>query len=62
MDETGDFPEQVETPVGWSCAGCGKTIEDGDEGRIIRWEGSAPKLVAYHRDCFEEATMMGIGG
>lgn len=62
MDETGDFPEQVATPVGWDCPGCGKPIEDGDVGRITRWEGPTAKLVAYHRDCFEEATMMGIGG
>jgi hypothetical protein len=60
--EPGDFPEQVTTPVGWVCQGCGKSIEEGDRGRISRWEGAEPKLVAYHRDCFEEATMMGIGG
>jgi hypothetical protein len=62
MAERGDFPEQVATPVGWSCQECGEPIREGDEGRITQWEGPAPKLVAYHRDCFDEAASMGIGG
>jgi hypothetical protein len=60
--EVGDFPEQVATPVGWVCAGCDKPIAEGDEGRIIQREGPHAKLVAYHKDCFEEAASMGIGG
>jgi hypothetical protein len=60
--EVGEFPEQVATPVGWVCAECDKPIEEGDEGRVIQWEGSHPKLVAYHKDCFDEAASMGIGG
>jgi hypothetical protein len=60
--ERGDFPEQVATPVGWTCQGCGEPIKEGDRGRITQWEGSDPRLVAYHRDCFDEATSMGIGG
>jgi hypothetical protein len=60
--ELGDFPEQVATPVGWPCQGCNEPIKEGDEGRITQWEGPERKVVAYHRDCFDEATSMGIGG
>jgi hypothetical protein len=60
--ELGDFPEEVQTPVGSHCAGCGRAIEEGDRGRVIEWETADRRHVAYHRDCFEEATSMGIGG
>lgn len=60
--DLGDFPEQAATPVGWICPDCGKPIQEGDRGRIIEWEGPKPKPVAYHRDCFDEAASMGIGG
>lgn len=62
MTEVGDFPEEISTPVGWICAGCGKPIEEGERGRIIEWQTADRRLVAYHRDCFEEAASMGIGG
>lgn len=62
MSELGDFPEEVPTPVGWVCAFCDKAIEEGDRGRIIEWTGPEPKPVAYHRDCFDEAVSLGIGG
>jgi hypothetical protein len=60
--DVGEFPGQVAAPVGWICAECDQPIAEGDEGRIIQWEGSHPKLVAYHKDCFDEAASMGIGG
>jgi len=62
VPERGDFPEEVATPVGWTCPECGKEIQEGEQGRVIQWEGPQPKLVAYHRDCFDEAASMGIGG
>jgi PHP family Zn ribbon phosphoesterase len=62
MAELGDFPEEVATPVGWICAQCGREIEEGDRGRIIEWETAERRPVAYHRDCFDEATSLGIGG
>jgi hypothetical protein len=62
MSELGDFPEEVVTPVGWTCAFCDRTIEQDDRGRIIQLEGPEPRPVAYHRDCLEEAASMGIGG
>jgi hypothetical protein len=62
MADRGDFPEEVTTPVGWTCPECGNAIEEGERGRIIQWEGPERKLVAYHRDCFDEAASMGIGG
>jgi hypothetical protein len=60
--ELGDFPEEVRPPVGWLCAECGRAIEEGDRGRVIEWETADRRRVAYHRDCFEEAASMGIGG
>lgn len=60
--ELGDFPEEVRTPVGWPCAECDRAIEEGDRGRVIEWETADRRRVAYHRDCFEEAASMGIGG
>ena len=62
MAELGDFPEEVPTPVGWVCPECGKQIEQEDRGRIVAWETAERRPVAYHRDCFDEATSMGIGG
>jgi hypothetical protein len=62
MSELGDFPEKVATPVGQACAFCGKSFEEGDRGRIIQLEGPKPRPAAYHRDCLDEATSLGIGG
>jgi hypothetical protein len=60
--ELGDFPEEVRTPVGWPCAECDQPINEGHRGRVIEWETADRRRVAYHRDCFEEAASMGIGG
>jgi hypothetical protein len=60
--ELGDFPELVATPVGWICVECDQAIQEGDRGRIIEWESADRRRVAYHRDCFDEAASMGIGG
>jgi hypothetical protein len=29
---------------------------------VIEWETADRRRVAYHRDCFDEAVSMGIGG
>jgi hypothetical protein len=55
-------PEKVPPPVGSLCAECDRAIEEGGRGRIIEWETAEPRRVAYHRDCFDEAASMGIGG
>jgi DNA polymerase III gamma/tau subunit len=62
LTELGDFPEEISTPVGSPCAECDRAIEEGDRGRVIEWETADRRRVAYHRDCFEEAASMGIGG
>lgn len=43
MTELGNFPEQVETPVGSIRAQCDAPIEEGDRGRIIEWGSAADR-------------------
>jgi hypothetical protein len=62
MSDLGDFPEEIPTPVGSVCEFCEKVIEEDHRGRVIQWEGPELRRVVYHRDCFDEAASMGIGG